>query len=282
MTQDKEPEPSDAAALDNFASHNPVSSTNAAFMRQGLEAAGQRRSQEPFSSESPMSVPDSPDFPDLIGFSTQIAEHPLDDIDPQAMALPQRHFADEMLRWYWQNFHSVFPFLHWPTFQSTARSLWKQKGRSRQGFDTLLSYAKLNMVLALACFRNEAMQLEQRQYHADEFYKRSLRLISAETLDTASIPVVQLLLLRTLYLYFAGRADRCWLMSGAAIRVAIGLGLHVTPKRELNQLEREMRRRVWFGGCIALDQYGLAHASDFEHFNNTLAESSRALSAGRP
>jgi hypothetical protein len=255
LTQDKEAELSDGA-LDSFATHNLVSSTNADFMRQGLEAAGQRRSQEPtFSSESPMSAPDSPDFPDLIGFSMQLEDHSLDEIDPRAMDLPQRPFVDEMLRWYWQNFHSVFPFLHWPTFESRTRSLWKQKERPNQGFETLLFYAKLNMVLALAYLRNEAIPLDQRQCHADEFYKRSLRLVSAETLDTASIPVVQLLLLRTMYLYFAGRADRCWLMSGAAIRVAIGLSLHVTPKRPLSQLEREMRRRVWYGGCLALDQY---------------------------
>jgi hypothetical protein len=189
----------------------------------------------------------------------QVLEQSLDEIDPNAMILPPRPFADELVRWYRRRIHSVFPFLHWPSFESKYRSLWEQKAPPvdrQQAFEDLLFLASLNMILAQACLRNEAMPLPQRQYHAGEFYKRSLRLISAEALDTASIPVVQLLLLRALYLYFAGRADRCWLMPGAAVRVAIGLGLHLAPRRPLNQLDREMRRRVWYAGCLSLDQYG--------------------------
>jgi hypothetical protein len=184
----------------------------------------------------------------------QTLEQPLDEIDPHALVLPPRQFADELLRWYWLNFHSVFPFLHWPMFKARYHAVWKEKVASSPTFDDLLFYATLNMVFATACLRNEIIELHHRHYYGDEFYKRSLRLMSAETIDAASIPIVQLLLLRGVYLYFAGRADRCWLMSGAAIRVAVGLGLHTTPKRQISQLEREMRRRVWFGGCVSLDQ----------------------------
>ncbi|KAK4034444.1 activator of stress genes 1 [Parachaetomium inaequale] len=227
----------------------PTATANATFMRRGLEAAGPTT-----ASESPMSALESPTFPDLVGFSMQTLEQPLDEIDPHALVLPPRHYADELLRWYWQNFHSIFPFLHWPMFESKYRTVWKQKTPQSHDFDELLFFATLNMVFAVACLRHEAIPLPQRQCHADEFYKRSLRLISIETLDSASIPIVQLLLLRAMHLYFAGRADRCWLMSGAATRVAVGLGLHITPKRQLNQLEREMRRRVWFAGCVSVDQ----------------------------
>jgi hypothetical protein len=88
-----------------------------------------------------------------------------------------------------------------------------------------------------------------------------VQLISAETLDTTSLSVVQLLLLRSFYLYFAGRGDRCWLLSGAALRVAIGLGLHLAPKRRLSQVEQETRCRVWHGGCVPLDQYASVRVS---------------------
>jgi hypothetical protein len=236
-------------AVDTCA-NEPTATANASFMRRGLEAAGAT------TSESPMSALDSPTFPDLVGFSMQTLEQPLDEIDPNAMVLPPRHYADELLHWYWQNFHSIFPFLHWPMFESKYRTVWKQKTPQSQDFDELLFFATLNMVLAVACLRHEQIPLPQRQCHADEFYKRSLRLISIETLDSASISIVQLLLLRAMHLYFAGRADRCWLVSGAATRVAVGLGIHTTPKRQLNQLEREMRRRVWFAGCVSVDQYG--------------------------
>ncbi|KAK3899897.1 activator of stress genes 1 [Staphylotrichum tortipilum] len=242
--------------LDAYATHQPISEAHSSFLRQGLDAAGPRQSyRDPTAgSESPMSPLDSPTVPDLVGLSVRALDQPLAEIDPHALLLPPWALAGDLLRFYWHNFHSIFPFLHWSMFQAKAISLWKQKVPPAQEFDDLLFYAMLNMVFALACLRNEGIPVNQRCYHADEFYKRSMRLIPAETLDMGSLAIVQMLLLRTMYLYFAGKADRCWLMSGAAIRVAIGLGLQAPPKKELNQLEREMRRRVWYGGCVPLDQ----------------------------
>ncbi|KAL2147643.1 hypothetical protein VTI28DRAFT_8097 [Corynascus sepedonium] len=242
-------EPVDACA------NEPSATANAAFMRRGLEAAGHRQHHDTaVNSQSPVSPIESPTFPDLVGFSLHTPDRPFENLDPHTLYLPQRHFADDLLRWYWQNFHSIFPFLNWPVFKNRYRAIWKQKPPARPAFDDILYYATLNMVLALACLRHESIPLEQRPYHADDFYRRSLQLVSAETLDSTSISIVQLLLLRAMYLYFAGKADRCWLMAGAAVRVAIGLGLHIDSKRHLNQMEREMRRRIWYGGCVSLDQ----------------------------
>lgn len=229
-------------------------------MRHGLEAAA--RPPIPYdpstSSKPPRAALDSPVFPSLVGFSLDATEEPYGDILPEALVLPPRPFADDLLRWYWQHVHSIFPFLHWPTFQSQYHALWGPRnplGTPAQEFEETVFHASLNMVLGVACQRNDSLPPTQRQHQAEEFYKRSRRLISIESIDTASVPVVQLLLLRGMYLYFAGRADRCWLMIGAAVRVAIGMSLHVTPKKPLNQLEREMRRRLWYGGCVVLDQY---------------------------
>jgi hypothetical protein len=245
--------------MDAFASDQPTMATNATFLRHGLEGPGAARLSQDTTlanSESPMSALDSPTFPRLVGFSST-PDQPLDDIDPHDMVLPPRQFGDHLLQLYWLNFHSVFPFLHWPMFENRYHGLWKQKTPLGDTFDELLFYAKLNMVLALASLRNEALPPPHRHFHANDFYKRSLALMSVETLDSNSIPVVQLLLLRGLYLYFAGMADRCWLISGAAIRAAIGMGLNAAAKTNENQLEREMRRRIWFAGCINLDQYGV-------------------------
>ncbi|KAH8203214.1 hypothetical protein TruAng_002619 [Truncatella angustata] len=110
------------------------------------------------------------------------------------------------------------------------------------------------MVLALGCQYIEHIPATQRSQFADSFYRRSQQLISVETLDFSSLQIVQLLLLRGLYLHYTNYADRCWNIIGVALRVAQGLGLHleeaVAPK---NQLNREMRRRVWHN-CVALDR----------------------------
>jgi hypothetical protein len=194
-------------------------------------------------------------FPGFVDFSLHGSDQRFEGFDPQAIALPTRQFADDLLRCYWVNIHSMFPFVHWPTFDADYRALWKQQGFQKSAYDQLLFLATLNMILALGSLTNAAIQLDHRHIYGDEFYQRSLRLISAETLDSATIPAVQLLLLRSLYLYFAGKAERCWLVSAAAVRLAIGMCLHLTPKRHLSQLEREIRRRVWYAGCVTIDLY---------------------------
>lgn len=255
----------DAAAHD--AAHAGSASAGTSF---GHSAMDERPSDDPvaarpnhshdltMSSESPASQEESTTFPNLYGFAQHASESPPDEFSTRNVSLPllRPEFADELLRCYWQNFHSLFPILHWPMFQSKHRAVWKQKPPPRLPFDDILFFATVNMVMALACLRFDPLPLEQRQDQAEEFYHQSLRLVSMETLGNASIPVVQLLLLRGLYLYFADKADPCWLTSGAAIRVAIGLGLNLEPKEKLSQLQREMRRRIWYGGCVALDQYG--------------------------
>jgi hypothetical protein len=277
--------PSLSASLSTFIPHqeetDPATTANAIFMRQGLEVAGSHHSHTPHTrSDSPTTVSNAPTFPNLVGFSLEPLDESLNEIDPHVMVLPPRQLADDLFRWYWQHVHSIFPFLHWPSFKHDCHSLWKQETPPSRGprvFEDRLFRATVNMVLALACDRNEGIPLGQSQSYANNFYMRSLRLIPVETLDTSSLSVVQLLLLRGTYLYFAGRADRCWLTVGAAIRVAIGLGLHATPKRPMNQLEREMRRRVWYGGCVSLDQYGPQYEPPMLcHLTNAVIGSSQA------
>jgi len=65
-------------------------------------------------------------------------------------------------------------------------------------FEDVVFHATLNMVLALGCRINKSLSLAQRQYQANEFYRRSQKLVSIETLDTFPLSVVQLLLLRSL------------------------------------------------------------------------------------
>jgi len=199
--------------------------------------------------------------PNILGFQEEILDPSFGVFDRRAIVLPLQSFADSLLRWYWKNYHSIFPILHWPSFMAEYAKLWAPSpSASPSGggrvFEELVFHATLNMVLALGCQRSESLSVPQREFHASEFYKRSQRLISIETLDASSVSVVQLLLLRAMYLYHASLADRCWVMLGAAIRVAVGMGLHAgASRRTLTQLDKEMRLRVWHFGCVTLDQY---------------------------
>ncbi|KAK5659654.1 hypothetical protein OQA88_862 [Cercophora sp. LCS_1] len=229
--------------------------SSSGFMRHAVSAAGQGSG---YTLLDPLPATHERVVPNMVGFFVDSADPTFATFDHQAIVLPLEKFADTLIEWYWLHVQSLWPILHRPTFEAQYSKLWGSSAHSpygSHGFEELVFHATLNVVLALGCQRNESMTLAQREYQAEEFYRRSQRLISIETLDGSSLSVVQLLLLRTLYLYFSARANRSWLMLGAAIRVAIGEQLHASgPKNAaVTQLEREMRRRVWWAGCVTID-----------------------------
>lgn len=175
------------------------------------------------------------------------------DYNIKDLILPPRELADKYLHSYWELFHPIYPILHRPKFHAIYCQLWQPTTTSQRNVDHAVFYSTLNMVLALGCQRNEALEVEEREDLSNEFYRRSMKLVSLDTLDTSSLQIVQLLLLRGFYLLYTPLADRCWNTTGAAVRVAQAIGLqHSKMKAVLNQLEREMRRRVWHS-CVLLD-----------------------------
>lgn len=196
-------------------------------------------------------------MPDLLGFTVVQSPSLAHDVDP--ISLPDRHFTDALFSCFWDFIHPVFPILHRPSFVTAYEYLWQQVIPAAYHYkktnDDIVFHATLNMVLALGCQRSDQIPSAQRNQFADSFYRRSHRLISIETLDFSSLQIVQLLLLRAIYLHYTTYADRCWNMVGVAMRVAQGLGLHLEQTvSSKNQLKREMRRRVWHN-CVTLDRY---------------------------
>jgi hypothetical protein len=192
-----------------------------------------------------------------LGLGTSISGQPTAGYNFNDLVLPPRQLADSILQCYWELFHPLRPVLHRPTFDAAYGKLWQPMEVSglvihKKPHDVVF-YATLNIVLALGCQRNEALANTEREDLTSEFYKRSVRLISVDALDASSLEIVQLLLLRGFYLLSTPYADRCWSAVGIALRVAQAVGLHsarTTPAS--NQLNREMRRRVWYN-CILID-----------------------------
>jgi len=177
------------------------------------------------------------------------------------MVLPPRQFADRILSCYWNHNHVLLPVLHRPSFTAEYERLWQpvdqQQYQQDRGPQTTIFYATLNLVLALGCQHSESIEesVEDRRL-ADEFYQRSLKFVSVENVDKYTLSVVQLLVLRSSYLLYGPYADRCWTLLIVAIKAAeaIGLGAAKSRMAPLNQLTREMRRRVWYC-CLAMDRH---------------------------
>lgn len=191
------------------------------------------------------------------GIGCSIPRHSPVDFNMKGLVLPPRQLADSLLQCYWELFHPIYPVLHRPTFHDVYSQLWLPT--ELLGFTThnkvqdAVFYSMLNIVLAIGCQRNEALTVPEREDLAGEFYGRSVKLVSMDALDTSSLQIVQLLILRGFYLLCTPYADRCWVTVGVALRIAQAIGLQsAKPIAASTQLNREMRRRVWYN-CFLLD-----------------------------
>lgn len=196
--------------------------------------------------------PDEGGVPTLLGYPDSRPSSPGVHLRP--MKLPERRLVQEFTHNYWVFVHPVFPILHKPSFTTRATSLLFSAA-STSVYDPIFQ-ATLSIMLAMGSQRTERLPIAQRESLADELYKQSCRLVSVDFLDESSVRVVQLLLLRGIYLHYSTHADRCWNTIGLALRVAQGLGLGYEDLDlgATNQLTREMRRRVWHN-AVTLDRY---------------------------
>nr|XP_036577177.1 transcriptional regulatory protein [Colletotrichum truncatum]KAF6784089.1 transcriptional regulatory protein [Colletotrichum truncatum] len=224
-------------------------SSNISFLRQ-VTLAADPQSQSP---DAPGEATDT--APTVLGFSTTQPKGP--DPLPEPVMLPERWLADSLVEAFWEFVHPVFPILHRPSFIASYEALWQPtRGNGhKRDFKDVVFHSTLSIVLALGSQRTDRVSVAEQADLADKFYKQSVKLVSVDTLDHSSLHVVQLFLLRGVYLHYTSYADRCWNTVGVALRIAQGLGLHHEGDRSIatNQLRREMRRRVWHC-CLTLDR----------------------------
>jgi hypothetical protein len=170
---------------------------------------------------------------------------PISDVD--ALVLPPRRTTDHLLHIYFKYVHTLFPWLHEPSFRSQYEEIWHTNPQIEE--DPLF-YCLLNLVLALGC--QFSTLFESTQHSGDTFFIRAKTLLGLSIFDVGTLRVVQALLLMGSYLQSTNRPNQCWNVLGMGIRVAQGLGLHIEPS-EGDLVERELRRRVWWG-CVLMDR----------------------------
>lgn len=178
-----------------------------------------------------------------------------------AALLPRRRNADDFLACYWEFIHPLFPVLHKPSFLKRYQMLWASESEPQKrdletlSLEELIFTATLNLVFGLGCKFSNLVAPAQKNSMADDFYQKSRHLLLFEVLDTTSLSLVQMMCLTGVYLQSTQHANRCWNSVGLAIRVAQSLGLHLNAdsRKQIPQLEREMRRRVWHA-CVNLDR----------------------------
>ena len=197
-------------------------------------------------------------------------------------SVPPRAEADSLLESYWAFFHSLYPFLHRPSFIHRYLAIWSPQTTDThshtQDADSLPQplaavnyydglgdhsfHRLLNVVFALGALSNPDMDERDRDGISGLFFTRAKKLLDLDLLAQGSIPLVQTLLLMGQYLQSTDMSSSCWNIVGMAIRVAQCIGLHhepsgsdqgSDPRRKYGQVDTEMRRRTW-AGCVLLDR----------------------------
>ena len=143
-----------------------------------------------------------------------------------------------MIDAYFVNYHTSYPFVHEATFRA---QYFEVVPRPEQRAWQMLFYT----ILALG-----AWSLGEGHDQLEEnFYRKASSFWHDQSIfETASLSLVQALVLISNFVQKRNKPNTGWNYLGVAVRMALSLGLHrELPEWNISLLQREMRRRLWWG-----------------------------------
>ena len=167
--------------------------------------------------------------------------------DPPKPELPQRQTAEHLMLSYHRLAHTMFPILHWPTFQSmvedfyTGRNIVAARPSSVALFFAVLATGSL--------FAAEA-PTSTSFYRPAELLESSRKMVDPWNNDF-DLDDVRTAILTTLCLNEMNLKTAAWNTLGNAVRMGQTLGLYTEGPWPF--VEGEMRRRTWWAIYI-MDQ----------------------------
>lgn len=166
--------------------------------------------------------------------------------------LPTRRQADRLMALYWKYVDPLYPFLDRQSWDQAYHGIFN--GLSIN-VDEHIFIATLNIIFALCTQLQESMTWEQREASSNIFFARAQQLLPLNTWNPGTTELVQYLLLASQYLQSTDDPHQTWMVVGAAIRIAQGLGLHLSETAvERPELGHpSLLRRVWYG-CVLMDR----------------------------
>ncbi|PGH01944.1 hypothetical protein AJ79_07775 [Helicocarpus griseus UAMH5409] len=154
---------------------------------------------------------------------------------------PSQIVAQTVMDAYFSNYHQTYPFLHEATFRAQFN---EQLPRPRGHAWPIL----LNTVLALGAWTlgDDTVDIHETFYNEANRYLQGVSVF-----EMGNLACVQAFLLLSNYTQKRNKPNTGWNYLGLAIRMALSLGLHKEfPEWNISPLQREMRRRVWWGTFI--------------------------------
>ncbi|ORY55702.1 lactose regulatory protein LAC9 [Pseudomassariella vexata] len=152
--------------------------------------------------------------------------------------MASRQVMNKLLDSYFAVYHVSYPFVHEATFRAQFHEVIPRP--QRRSWQMLLY-----TILALGawCMNDGQVELE------DDLYRQALSFGEDESMfESANLTFVQALVLLSNLSQKRNKPNTGSNFLGLATRMALSLGLHrELPDWDINCLQREMRRRVWWG-----------------------------------
>ncbi|CED85099.1 Zn(2)-C6 fungal-type DNA-binding domain [Phaffia rhodozyma] len=190
------------------------------------------------------------------GFLTQ-AQTPSPAYD-EMFELPEPALADDLLDFYEEHIHWLFPIIHFRTFRSKYSTLRRQPLREASTAADHIYLASLNLIFCLTCaIRSRAGDMER----AGVCFNNSQALMST-THGLLNVDILVNTVWREAYLILSlfnnhycscSKGNLAANASGLALLMARGLQLNdPAVNKTFDTMERCIRQRVW-AGCIQME-----------------------------
>lgn len=173
----------------------------------------------------------------------------------QSLANLSNDLACTLLQLHWCWLHPSFLFVYRPAFTRDMPLLARGDRSAPHCSSTLVKvlYAhSCRFVRSPDIVWSQDSHSESFQELSDRLMAEAKALLAMETLNPPAIPTIQALLQQSAQDVACGRSSSAWLYSGMAFRMAIDLGLHVSPDKlqqfstSLSAEDIEIRKRLFW------------------------------------
>jgi hypothetical protein len=165
-------------------------------------------------------------------------------------SFPDRQVMDELVGLYFNMFESCYRIIFQPSFLVEYKSFLEQPESAESSFLLQLSLVltAAGRLHSNADVRSDIAAKAQTWIHISQTWLSAP--LEKDRLTLKSIQV-QCLLLLCRQIYHVG-ADLVWISAGSLMRMAMHMGLHQDPDQlgEMNELQKQIRRRLW---CTILE-----------------------------
>ncbi|KAI1626802.1 fungal-specific transcription factor domain-containing protein [Exophiala viscosa] len=168
------------------------------------------------------------------------------DSNGQSIDLPPRKAADMLVILFFEKVHCDFPIFHRALFQESYEGMWSLQPNTEPAWLMSLSMVFV-LGLEVAPDGSDRADTTRMKEELKKRYLSKAKDLLPEVIAGATLSHVQALMLYSRYLHITRNRNASWNIVGAAIRLAVAIGLHRNGNHaKCSPLERELRKRVWW------------------------------------